>query len=159
MHVASYNACCNWVDLFRSVQFRSVYVLWTRLKLTTLATVDVALCHSEAGISAWFRVWDKVTGGSTLIFGDTRNTCLYKASAQTSLIHSVVSIGNESKVYRYNWNNAASPGWTFPMLKYKYIFQIKYKEAILLNSTRKLLWFELAKCWLQFKKNLLCYLI
>jgi len=29
------------------------------------------------------------------------------------------------------------------MLKYKYIFQIKYTEAILSNSTRKLLWFEI----------------
>ena len=32
-----------------------------------------------------------------------------------------------------------------PMLKYKYIYQIKYTEAILSNSTRKLLWFEITK--------------
>jgi len=31
------------------------------------------------------------------------------------------------------------------MLKYKFIFQIKYAEAILSNSTRKLLWFEITK--------------
>jgi len=31
------------------------------------------------------------------------------------------------------------------MLKYKYIFQMKYTEAILSNSTRKLLWFEITK--------------
>jgi len=30
-----------------------------------------------------------------------------------------------------------------PMLKYKSIFQIKYTETILSNSTRKLLWFEI----------------
>ena len=36
-------------------------------------------------------------------------------------------------------------GWPFPMLKYKYIFQIKYTEAILSNSTRKLLWCEVTK--------------
>ena len=29
------------------------------------------------------------------------------------------------------------------MLKYKYIFQIKYTEAILSDSTRKLLWFDI----------------
>jgi len=29
--------------------------------------------------------------------------------------------------------------------KYKYIFEIKYTEAILSNSTRKLLWFEITK--------------
>jgi len=31
------------------------------------------------------------------------------------------------------------------MLKYNYIFQIKYTEAILLNGTGKLLWFEITK--------------
>jgi len=31
------------------------------------------------------------------------------------------------------------------MLKYKCIFQIKYTEAILSNSTRKRLWFEIAQ--------------
>ena len=46
------------------------------------------------------------------------------------------------------------------MLKYSYVFQIKYTEAILSNSTRKLLrGLKLPKCSLQFKKkiNLLCY--
>jgi len=37
------------------------------------------------------------------------------------------------------------PGWPFPMLKYKYIFQTKYMKAILSNSTRKLLWFEISR--------------
>ena len=32
-----------------------------------------------------------------------------------------------------------------PMLKYKYIFQIKYTEAILSNNTRELLRFEITK--------------
>jgi len=32
--------------------------------------------------------------------------------------------------------------FAFPMLLYKYIFQIRYTEAILSNSTRKLLWVE-----------------
>jgi len=49
------------------------------------------------------------------------------------------------KMYRYNWHNAGSLGWPFSMLKYKYIFQIKYTEAILSNSTGKLLWFEIIK--------------
>jgi len=44
------------------------------------------------------------------------------------------------------------------LLKYKYMFQIKYTEAISSNSTRKLLWFEVRKCWLQFKWiNLCCH--
>jgi len=36
-------------------------------------------------------------------------------------------------------------GWSFPMLKYTNIFKIKYTEAILSNSTRKLFWFEISK--------------
>jgi len=44
--------------------------------------------------------------------------------------------------------------WPFPMLKYKYIFQIKYAEAILSNSTRKLLWCEITKMLIAvFNKN------
>ena len=39
------------------------------------------------------------------------------------------------------------------MLKYKYIFQIKYTEAILSNSTRKLLWFEISKMLMYTLKN------
>jgi len=39
------------------------------------------------------------------------------------------------------------------MLKYKYIFQIKYTEAILSNSSRKLLWFEITKKLLVVHKN------
>jgi len=46
---------------------------------------------------------------------------------------------------RYNWHGAVSLGWTFPMLKSKCIFPIKYTEAILTNITRKLLWFEITK--------------
>jgi len=44
-----------------------------------------------------------------------------------------------------NWQSAASLPWPFPALKYKYIFQIKYTEAILSNSSRKRLWFEISK--------------
>ena len=49
------------------------------------------------------------------------------------------------KVCRHNWHSAGSLGWPFPMMKYRYIFQIKYTEAILSNDTRKLLWLETAK--------------
>jgi len=35
-----------------------------------------------------------------------------------------------TKVCRYSWHSAGFPGWPFPMLKYEYIFQIKYTEAI-----------------------------
>ena len=45
---------------------------------------------------------------------------------------------------RYSWHSAGSlQGWPFPVLKYRYIFQIKYTEAILSNSTRRLLRFEI----------------
>jgi len=42
------------------------------------------------------------------------------------------------------------------MLKYKYIFQMKYTEASLSNSTRKLLWFEISKMLIAvFKKKVI----
>jgi len=45
------------------------------------------------------------------------------------------------------------------MQKYQYIFQTKYTEAILSNSTRKLLWFEITKMLIAvIMKNLLCHL-
>jgi len=45
-------------------------------------------------------------------------------------------------------------------LKYKYILQIKYTEAILSNTVRKLLWFEITEMLIAVKKiNLLCYLL
>ena len=56
-------------------------------------------------------------------------------------------------VPRYSWHSACSLGWPFPMLRYKCIFQVKYTEATLSNSTRKLSWFEITKRWLQFKKK------
>jgi len=39
------------------------------------------------------------------------------------------------------------------MLKYKYILQIKYTEAISSNSTRKLLWFEITEMLIAVLKN------
>jgi len=56
-------------------------------------------------------------------------------------------------VCRYNWHSATFLGWPFPMLKYRYIFQIKYTEAILSNSTRKLLWFEITKMLIAVLRN------
>ena len=56
------------------------------------------------------------------------------------------------KVCRYNRHSAGSLGWPFPMLKYEYIFEIKYTEAISSNNTRKLLWFEITKMLIALKK-------
>ena len=54
-----------------------------------------------------------------------------------------ISTGNESIAIQLAL--CSFPGWPFPMLKYWHIFQIKYMEAILSNSTQKLLWFEITK--------------
>jgi len=62
-----------------------------------------------------------------------------------------------TKVCRYNWHSAGSIGWPFPMLKYKYIFQIKHTQAILSNSTRKRLRFEISRMLIAVLKiNLHC---
>jgi len=52
----------------------------------------------------------------------------------------------ERKCGDTNWQSAGFLGWPFPMLKYKYTFQIKYTEAILSNRTRKLYGLKLPKC-------------
>jgi len=70
-----------------------------------------------------------------------------------------VNKGNKRHVRQYNWHSAGSLVWPFPVLKYKYIFQLKYTEAILSNSIRKLLWFEIAKMAIALKINLLCHLL
>jgi len=51
------------------------------------------------------------------------------------------------KVRRYNWHSA------FAVLKYRYIFQIRHTEAILSNSTQKLLWFEITKMLIAVKNE------
>jgi len=58
---------------------------------------------------------------------------------------------------RYNWHSAGSPGCPSPALKCEYIFQINYTEAILPDSTRKLLSFEITKMLIAVEEiNLLC---
>jgi len=61
------------------------------------------------------------------------------------VIPTAFAAGKGTKVRRYNWHSAGSLGWPFSVLKYKYIFQIKYTEAILSNSSRELLWFKISK--------------
>jgi len=51
--------------------------------------------------------------------------------------------GNETVPIQY-WHSAGTLGWPFLVLKYIF-FQITYTEAILANSTRKLLWSEIIK--------------
>ena len=36
--------------------------------------------------------------------------------------------GAQTTVCRYNWHSDGSPSWPFPVLKYKYIFQIKSRK-------------------------------
>ena len=58
-----------------------------------------------------------------------------------------------TNVCRYNWHSAGSLDRLFPMLKYNYIFRIKYTNAVLSNSTRKLLWFEISTMLIAVYKN------
>jgi len=58
-----------------------------------------------------------------------------------------------AKVCRYNSHNAGSLGWPFSVIKYKYIFQTKYAETNLSNSTRKLLSFEISKVLIAVLKS------
>ena len=48
------------------------------------------------------------------------------------------------------------PGLDISMLKFKYVLQIKYTEAFLSNTTRKLLWFEISKMLIAVLEYTLC---
>ena len=74
-------------------------------------------------------------------------------SATHRCLVSFLSAPQGTKVCRYNWHSAGSLGWQFAVLKYKYIFQIKHTEAILSNTTRKLLRFEISKMLIAVLKN------
>jgi len=53
-----------------------------------------------------------------------------------------------TKVRQYNWHSAGWAGWAWAgyfQCKNINIFQVKYTEAILSKSIRKLLWFEVTK--------------
>ena len=52
------------------------------------------------------------------------------------------------------WHSAGFRGWPFPTLKYKYILHIKYTEAILSNSTLKLLRLEITKMSIEVSKKM-----
>jgi len=62
-----------------------------------------------------------------------------------------IRIGNESVPIQLA--QCRFPGLAFPVLKYKYVFQLKYTEAILSNSTRKPLWFEITNMLVAVFKN------
>jgi len=68
-------------------------------------------------------------------------------------MRSAVTTQQRTEVCRNNWHSAGSLGWPFPVLEYKYFFQLKYTEAILSTSTRKLLWLEISKMVIAVLKN------
>ena len=59
------------------------------------------------------------------------------------MLHLYVSIGNESVPMQLA--QCRFPGMAISNVKILTHFQIKYTEAILSNSTRRLLWFEITK--------------
>jgi len=79
-----------------------------------------------------------------------------KGAISGGILCPVQRIGNES--VQIHWHSSGSLGWPFPMLKYKYIFELKYTEAIISNSIRKLLWFEISKKLVAILK-ILCHLL
>jgi len=95
--------------------------------------------------------------GATSSEGFQILTALYLDSSychgQTIDTWRAIAAPQRTKLCRYKWHSAGSLGWPFPMLKYKHIFQIKYMEAVLSNSTRKLLWFEITKMLIAVKQN------
>ena len=70
------------------------------------------------------------------------------------------------KVCRYIWHSAGSLGWPFLMLKYKYIFPIRYRKQFYQTALENCYSLKLLKISekmliaVKVKKiNLLCYLL
>jgi len=59
---------------------------------------------------------------------------------------------------KYNSHSAGYPRLAISNAKYKYVFQIKYTETILSNSTRKFLRFEITKMLIAVLRNKLIVL-
>ena len=66
-----------------------------------------------------------------------------------------------TKVCRYSWHSAGSPGWPFPVLKYRYIFRWIIRNQFYQTALGScMLWFEISKMLTAVKKiNLSCYLL
>ena len=62
------------------------------------------------------------------------------------------TLSQGTKVRRYNWHSAGSLGWP-------YIFQTKYTEAILSNSTRRPLWFEITETLIAVQEKKTCCVV
>ena len=81
-----------------------------------------------------------------LIDPKDRSVVINQALLNGCLLNEARSFGRYgTKVCRYNWHSAGSLGWPFPTLKYKYIFPNKIYGSIVINSTRKLLWFKISE--------------
>jgi len=75
---------------------------------------------------------------------DSRNKS-NRIDSNRELECSTSHMSSATKVCRYNWHSAGFLGRPFPMEKIRIYFVKIYAEAVLSNSTRKLLWFEITK--------------
>ena len=96
-------------------------------------------CILKTGVIKWpLTPYVYVFYVSRRFFSKSKNTRLF---AFLELLHA----------FARTLHSAGSGGWPFPMLKYKYVFQITYTgEATFSNSTLKLLWFEITKMLIAF---------
>jgi len=79
-----------------------------------------------------------------------RDKCL---TDQHTCLRPATNSPYETKLCRHNWHSAGSLGLASSNAKIQiYIFQMKYTEATVSNSTRKLLWFEITKMPIALKK-------
>jgi len=95
----------------------------------------------EHGLDAMERGDERGNGGVSVCMAAK----VREASLNLSSVNQAVAELTSPRRFCGLENSAGSLDWPFPMLKYKYIFRVKYTEAILSNSTRKLLWYQITK--------------
>ena len=135
------------------------FVVATRFRgerLCNDSNVSPSVCLSRRTIAAatYSCFYSSIVGGRSMSPARAQQRAASCGDPRYDKQHRLVIIWNRllrrrflkrTKACWYNWQSVGSLGWPFPMLKYKYIFQIKCAEAILSKSIRKLLWFEIAK--------------
>jgi len=138
-HDINVKICSTWLHLCRSAMFVLIY----RDELSSLVIFAHPLLRHRVMPKKYIVTYERFVPAppshdSTILSQLASRQQWLQPDATTQKVQG-------TKVRRYNWHSAGFLGWPFPMLKYLYIFQIKYTEAILSNSTRKLLWFEVSK--------------
>ena len=151
-----------WSEGWRPPGAQSTFIRWTGW------TLAMTLGHDDSTINIVMAIIIIIIIIHPSVLWDDVDVCavhwrkVFGSSTARKWFITEIKIGNESVPIQLALCWFAGLAISNPTLKYNYIFQIKYTEAILSDSSRKLLWFEISKMLIAVLKNkfvVLCYLL